>query len=1042
MDFGNPAGLNLRAFEIQKTSHAARTMNILEKNLLILASAGSGKTFQLGNRVIGLVARGEAPERIVALTFTRKAAGEFADSVLTKLAEAASDPMHAEDLRRAIAMPEADFAESLERVVRALPRLTFGTMDSFFSKIVRGFQYELGLSGGKFDLLEGPRAEAAKDEILASILGEALDGVGGDEFMHAFRRATLGRESQGVQENLRRFVRQWQDRYQASRDLEWGPARLAGIDPAVWEVEKNELARRVLRGLDGVEYTRKGQREALEKVVESLREHRIGSGSLGSASGLMESVMNACTKGQDGPMQLKFYKEFQMVGPSADALRQMILLAARAELAAALLRTRSIRDVISVYDALCDKKLRRRGMLGFNDVKILMGKWAEHEDARLRRESVDFRLDARFDHWLLDEFQDTSRADWMGLQPLIDEAAGKDEGSVFVVGDRKQAIYAWRGGEVTLFDEVIERYQPYGLKTAPLVESWRSCPEVLDLVNKVCGDQERLRELFGEVGDRWIWGAHCSAKPLLKDSKRGEARVEMVEGKWEDRLARLPEVLVELGVGKRELSCGVLVRDNSSVREVSDELRAHGFDVIEEGRRKPAEDHPVGIALSHLLHWLAVPANSFAWEVVEMSPLAAGLRGHYGEAWQSIWEGLLGVAAEHGFAAMTEGVVEGCWRELSDFGRRRAGDIIMALAGLDAKGGVTVREAADWVARLELAQNPGVAAVQVMTIHKSKGLGFDVVVLPDIPSKPVPSAQYFEVAEGDGWLSQVPPKWARDLLPEMRDPEARWAASQCYEAFCMLYVALTRSKRGLYVMLEPPSKSQEPDKPSLDNWLAGSIGQGHEAGTIYQAGSPDWVENVNFSEPPPEIARGGSLGESVARRERMTPSGAKTKQAGFAQSPRGMIFGTEVHAAFERVGWLDEEDLKLPNSEAGQLIRDLLGVAKLRDLFSRSGRAIELHREQSMDAVVDGKWLTGIMDRLHLHRDADGRVVRVEVIDFKTDAVEEMAALVARYSRQMTAYRAAMVLAYPMAQVSCILVSTRLRDCFEVSDFRVDGSFD
>ena len=64
-------------------------MNILAKNLLILASAGSGKTFQLGNRVIGLVARGAEPEKIVALTFTRKAAGEFADSVLTKLAAAA-----------------------------------------------------------------------------------------------------------------------------------------------------------------------------------------------------------------------------------------------------------------------------------------------------------------------------------------------------------------------------------------------------------------------------------------------------------------------------------------------------------------------------------------------------------------------------------------------------------------------------------------------------------------------------------------------------------------------------------------------------------------------------------------------------------------------------------------------------------------------------------------------------------------------------------------------------------------------------------------
>ena len=66
--------------------------DILSKNLMIRASAGSGKTYQLGNRVIGLVGSKDIdPERIVALTFTRKAAGEFADSVLSKLAEAAVD---------------------------------------------------------------------------------------------------------------------------------------------------------------------------------------------------------------------------------------------------------------------------------------------------------------------------------------------------------------------------------------------------------------------------------------------------------------------------------------------------------------------------------------------------------------------------------------------------------------------------------------------------------------------------------------------------------------------------------------------------------------------------------------------------------------------------------------------------------------------------------------------------------------------------------------------------------------------------------------
>ncbi|MEI6656337.1 MAG: UvrD-helicase domain-containing protein, partial [Verrucomicrobiota bacterium] len=185
-------------------------MQILAKNLLILASAGSGKTFQLGNRVIGLVAGGVAPERIVALTFTRKAAGEFADAVLTKLAAAADGDQAAAELRRELALPEADFGAALERVVRALPRLTLGTMDSFFSKVVRGFQYELGLTGGRFDLLEGSRAAAARDELLESLLGEAQGVATEDEFVHAFRRAMIGKEGLKVMEGLRKFVEEWQ----------------------------------------------------------------------------------------------------------------------------------------------------------------------------------------------------------------------------------------------------------------------------------------------------------------------------------------------------------------------------------------------------------------------------------------------------------------------------------------------------------------------------------------------------------------------------------------------------------------------------------------------------------------------------------------------------------------------------------------------------------------------------------------------------------------------------------------------------------------
>lgn len=1005
-------------------------MDILAPNLLILASAGSGKTFQLGNRVIGLVVRGVAPEKIVALTFTRKAAGEFADSVLTKLATAASDEAAAASLQKDLNQAGADFGEVLERVVRALPRFTLGTMDGFFSRVVRGFQYELGLTGGKFDLLEGPRAEAAADEILAVILGEAMEADGGEEFLHAFRRATLGKESRGVKESLRNFVQTWHGCYRAKHDLEWGPDFLAGVDRAEWEKQKFAIQARVSRGLDGIEYTDKRQRTALQKVIETLANHTIGSGSLGGASKLMESIMNASTE-PNGPMTVNLYKEFLISGPSCDALREMVILAARCEMAAALTRTRAVREVVSVYDSLCENKLRRRGMLGFDDVKVLMGQWAKNEDARLRREAVDFRLDARFDHWLLDEYQDTSGADWTGLVPLIDEAAGDSEGSVFIVGDKKQAIYAWRGGEVGLFDEVIERYRG-GLEVETLTESWRSCPEVLALVNRVCGDVSTMREFFGDAADRWDWQDHFSAENLKDPAKRGESRVELVEGKWEERLERLGDLLVELGVGKREMTCGVLVRSNSRVREIADDLRAKGFDVIEEGQREPAKDHPVGIALGHLLKWLADPADAFAWEVVEMSPLADGLRAKFGEHWQSIWEGLLGNASELGFAGMIEVTAEVCWADWSDFGRRRAGDLIMTLANLDAQGGATAREAADRVARLTVSQSPGVAAVQVMTIHKSKGLGFDVVILPDIPNDSVPSAQHFDMAEGPGWITEPPPKWARDLLPEMKEAEEKWGMCQRYEAFCTLYVALTRSKRGLYILLEPPSSTQDVDKPSLANWLATSVGSTGDPGVIYQEGKSDWAHDVPLLEQKEKPSTRFTLGGAAPRRERTTPSAAKKSDGAVAHSATGMIFGTEVHAAFEQVGWLDEGFPNLPANDVGNLVAGLLKLQTLRTLFERDGRSIELFREQPIDAMLDGKWLSGIIDRLHLHRDSSNAVTSIEVIDFKTDAVDDIGQLATRYSGQMNAYRSVIERAYPLAQVSCILLSTKWGECILV----------
>jgi RecB family exonuclease len=123
----------------------------------------------------------------------------------------------------------------------------------------------------------------------------------------------------------------------------------------------------------------------------------------------------------------------------------------------------------------------------------------------------------------------------------------------------------------------------------------------------------------------------------------------------------------------------------------------------------------------------------------------------------------------------------------------------------------------------------------------------------------------------------------------------------------------------------------------------------------------------------------------------------------------------------------------LPRNDAGRLVAELLEAPSLRELFLRNGKAVELFCEQPIDAIVDNTWLSGVIDRLHLHRDGAGLVRRVEVIDYKTDGVEQIEELVERYSQQMLAYQQVMQIAYPDAEVACILVSTRFKQSILVN---------
>jgi ATP-dependent helicase/nuclease subunit A len=470
------------------------------------------------------------------------------------------------------------------------------------------------------------------------------------------------------------------------------------------------------------------------------------------------------------------------------------------------------------------------------------------------------------------------------------------------------------------------------------------------------------------------------------------------------------------------------VRTNSEVRAVAAMLREEGFDVIEEGRRLPVEDNAVGVVLLHLLRWLADPADSFAKEVVAMSPLHAVLEKRFGEVWQARWEGLLEEARLQGFAGMAEGLIEPCWEELAAFSRHRAGDVIGALAEFDASGGATAREARDWIEGLQISQAPGAAAVQVMTIHKSKGLGFDVVLVPGLEDRQVPDRGKFGMARGgagaSAWVLQPPAKWVRDLMPDLQVAEEKWGDEQRYEAMCLLYVALTRAKRGLYVLLpEVPKSRKEPESfGSLSNWIR-EAACGEDG--VFESGDARWFEKVTARTPKGTV-EAPVLAEGVSMRKRVTPSGEKLTVSG--KGGTGKKVGLEVHQMFEGISWLKAGEVpKLARTQAGAMVEDLLREDAGHALFEKPDGEVELLREQAFEVLLDGSWMSGVIDRMHVFRDGAGSVERVEIFDYKTDRVESGEELVERYRGQMAAYCRAMRQVFECGEVRANLVSTALK---------------
>lgn len=1070
---------------------------------MILASAGSGKTYALTNRFVQLLACGAPPERIVALTFTRKAAGEFFDEILNKLARAAGDAREAARIAADIGEPQlgtVDFLRMLRAMVGAMHRLALGTLDGFFARVVRAFPLELGL-GGDFEILQEHGARLERQRVLRQLFAR----TGGDlddaqkEFVEAFKRATFGAEEKRLAARLDQFIDLHQEVYLSAPDGEaWGNRLRIWPAKSVWLDTKDDAraAASAIRAWAATACASEEQRARWDDFIEAFESWAPGAMLADPLLYVLKKAVEAWASLGEGTAELVIERKKQRLSAECcAALAALTRTVFAGELARRLETTRGIHTVLRGYEAVYHDLVRRSGKLTFADVQRLLMPDAGHgfagqgaprltsgDQAAEGRLLVDWRLDAKFDHWLLDEFQDTSHGQWSVLRNLIDEAVQDPEArrSFFYVGDVKQAIYGWRGGDPRLFREIFNHYNAEGtgrIEEGRLDESWRSGPAIVAVVNKVFGNEKALARLMpGPTAKRWTseWRDHVSARPQL------DGHVAWLHGDDDEARAALTlRLLQEIEPLERGLSIAVLVQSNDAATWLADFLRREGgLPAVAASDLQVCTDNPLTTVVLALLQAAAHPGDRFAWEHVRMTPLADVLIAEeLGNQPDELTEGLLRQVHAEGFARTVEAWVRRLEPVLAPadvFSRERARQLTEAAQLFDGTGSRDVAEFVQFAERHVVREAETAAIVRVMTIHKSKGLGFDVVVLPDLEGNSLSTRRrdglgvQRTVTRAVEWVLDIPPKLFHENDPVLAAHVEAAEAETAYEKLCLYYVAMTRAKRAVYLITKPVgAKSVSANFPRLLTETLGTV-KCVDAGRVgawrgdgfFAEGNPAWFEGIAFVAAEIEDAGGTGSIElvaetlQVARYQARTPSGTKAGVVSGASlfsagGTSAAIFGTAVHAAFAAVEWGGVTPELLVGWEAAGLgvnavteVLACLQAPALLDVWKRPAVGGEVWRERTFEIVLDQVWITGVFDRVVFMRDASGRVSEATVYDFKTDRIkpDELEQMGGRYAGQMAIYRraAARLLGIPATRVRCGLVVTAMRRVVTVLEDRAD----
>ncbi len=982
--------------------------------VIVPASAGSGKTYRIAHEYIYDVLRNRYDDegkeyfdhniykRILAVTFTNKATEEMKSRILKEIHLLASgqDSDHLDDLKQETSLDEKSLRDRARivrsRILHDYSHFTILTNDTFFQRILRAFVRELNIDMNfSTELDTAPILSKSVDELIGKITKEPelrkwLEELTEDRIKDGerwdIRSAITALTGELFKESTRDIIKNLKDKRSLKESIDNFKAVVEERKKAFMKMGEAALNEIFSRG-----YSHDNFKLKFTKVFDKVADGTLDKITDATLRHLDDAPKEWFNKGKDSDdlvalatqlqaMFVDIYDEFL----SLKTLENTYRILARNYRGFALLH-----DLQKMVEEVC----KQENSMLLSETKHAIAGFISDSEAPFIYEKVG----NYFDKFMIDEFQDTSLKEWNNFLPLLRNAISQSaDTSVLIVGDVKQSIYRWRGGDWRILGGEVESSLD-DCKSDPLENNWRSLPNIVTFNNGLFTEiikieNEKLNNDLDEADKAHRISAECKKElyntlekayfkheqtPRRKHHNNGHISiVAPLEGEKELLgkggmplyIERIKEVLER---GYRPCDITILVRRNSEGMDIAEELLYYRDMLPEELWFEITTEEALSLSASSAVKLiiaimrLAINRND-STSLMQYNHLHNNDRfaTTLDEEENAFLDSIRTMSPEEAFNHITiryakdmedqTAYVLALHEQISRFSSGKVADLTLFDKWWQEKcDSLSVR--------VEKSER----AIEILTIHKAKGLENKVVIMPRCswPLEPLDSSGYisniiWSKAAPNPHLDDIglfPVSFNRSVGESLfADGYFRERVYACVDALNMLYVATTRAKEQLHLFLPNSRRGHSIDALLLA--LYGNKMQRHE-GENYRH-----YEIGTFDSPEPKDKEEENGETTVIKHYSVSPVSLRFRTSlsrYFAEKDNSLTprnIGIRLHRAFENASTREE------------IFDNIDTMVKNGDLRHEDVEELKSQISATLDGTIAGEWFDGSWTALHRER--------------------------------------------------------------------------